>query len=272
MRRLRGTPSQGPNVFPGAGATAEYNTVDAALWYIEAWRAYVEASGDLAALEEVFSVLAAIIEAHVTGTRFGIGVAADGLLRAGEPGVQLTWMDAKVGDWVVTPRMGKPVEINALWYNALCGMAAFADHLKVTRHQLDSLRRLGIPETPAHDQEAAMVAAPELILDGLLGYSLKGAPRNGVAALIRLALRQGAPIVSLDLPSGIDATTGEVHEPAISAAATLTLALPKTGLYAAAARAHIGELYLADIGVPPQLYAGPDKGPAKSATCLTSTA
>ncbi|MDT8383249.1 MAG: amylo-alpha-1,6-glucosidase [Gammaproteobacteria bacterium] len=119
-----------PNVFPGAGGTAEYNTVDAALWYVEAWRAYVEASGDDATLAEVFPVLAEIIDAHVHGTRYGIGVdPADGLLRAGEPGVQLTWMDAKVGDWVVTPRMGKPVEINALWYNALCCMADFAKQL-----------------------------------------------------------------------------------------------------------------------------------------------
>jgi 4-alpha-glucanotransferase len=72
-------------------------------------------------------VLADIVDWHVRGTRYGIGVdAADGLLRAGEPGVQLTWMDAKVGDWVVTPRIGKPVEVNALWYNALLIMTGFA--------------------------------------------------------------------------------------------------------------------------------------------------
>ena len=77
---------------------------------------------------EVFPALAEIVEWHVEGTRYGIGVdPRDGLLSAGEPGVQLTWMDAKVGDWVVTPRIGKPVEINALWYNALCVMAAFAE-------------------------------------------------------------------------------------------------------------------------------------------------
>ncbi|HVC50892.1 MAG TPA: amylo-alpha-1,6-glucosidase [Stellaceae bacterium] len=117
-----------PNVFPdSAGARPEYNTADASLWYIEAWRAYVAATGDEAALRAVFPVLAGIIAAHQAGTRYGIGVdPADGLLRAGVPGVQLTWMDAKVGDWVVTPRIGKPVEINALWHNALVAMTEMA--------------------------------------------------------------------------------------------------------------------------------------------------
>ena len=119
-----------PNVFPGAGDRPDYNTVDAALWYVEAWRACHESLRDHAALAQVYPVLESIIDWHVRGTRFGIGMdPADGLLRAGEPGVQLTWMDAKVGDWVVTPRIGKPVEINALWYNALCSMAGFARQL-----------------------------------------------------------------------------------------------------------------------------------------------
>ncbi len=119
-----------PNVFPGAGDVPEYNTVDAALWYIEAWRSYVAATGDTAALARVFPVLADIIEWHQRGTRFGIAVdPEDGLLRAGEPGVQLTWMDARVGDWVVTPRIGKPVEINALWHNGLVAMAGLAVQL-----------------------------------------------------------------------------------------------------------------------------------------------
>jgi len=119
-----------PNVFPGAGETADYNTVDAALWYVEAWRAYVAATGDTETLARVFPILASIIDWHRRGTRYRIGEdPADGLLMAGEPGVQLTWMDAKIGDWVVTPRHGKPVEINALWYNALCCMADFANLL-----------------------------------------------------------------------------------------------------------------------------------------------
>ncbi len=119
-----------PNVFPGAGETPDYNTVDAGLWYFEAWRAYLEASNDWPVLAEVFPVLADMIDWHVRGTRYRIGMdPADGLIHAGEPGVQLTWMDAKVGDWVVTPRIGKPVEINALWYNALAIMADFAERL-----------------------------------------------------------------------------------------------------------------------------------------------
>jgi glycogen debranching enzyme len=117
-----------PNMFPGAGDRPDYNTVDAGLWYFEAWRAYVAATGDVAALREVFPLLADMVNWHVKGTRYGIGVdPKDGLVRAGEPGVQLTWMDARVGDWVVTPRMGKPVEINALWYNALAAMAQLAE-------------------------------------------------------------------------------------------------------------------------------------------------
>jgi predicted glycogen debranching enzyme len=119
-----------PNVFPGSGETPEYNTVDAALWYLEAWRAYVDATGDDHALRDVFPVLCDIVDWHIKGTRYGIGLdPADGLLRAGEPGVQITWMDAKIGDWVVTPRIGKPVEINALWFNALTLMTAFAERL-----------------------------------------------------------------------------------------------------------------------------------------------
>ncbi len=119
-----------PNVFPGSGEWPEYNTADAALWYVEAWRAYAAATHDMSALREVFPVLQEIVDWHVRGTRYRIHVDdGDGLLHAGEPGVQITWMDAKVGDWVVTPRIGKPVEINALWFNALCAMAQMAESL-----------------------------------------------------------------------------------------------------------------------------------------------
>jgi predicted glycogen debranching enzyme len=116
-----------PNNFPDAGGKREYNTVDAALWYFESVRQYFEATQDVASLEKLFPVLAGMVDAHVTGTRYNIHVdPADGLLYAGGPGIQLTWMDAKIGDWVVTPRTGKPVEINALWINALETMAEFA--------------------------------------------------------------------------------------------------------------------------------------------------
>jgi predicted glycogen debranching enzyme len=116
-----------PNRFPDAGEIPEYNTVDATLWYFEAIRAYDAATQDESLLHELFPVLADIIDWHRRGTRYNIHLdASDGLLYAGETGVQLTWMDAKVGDWVVTPRIGKPIEINALWYNALHVMATFA--------------------------------------------------------------------------------------------------------------------------------------------------
>ena len=115
-----------PNRFPDEGETPEYNTVDATLWYFEALRAYHVASGDDDLVQELMPVLRDIIDWHMRGTRYSIHVdPSDGLLYAGEPGVQLTWMDAKVGEWVVTPRIGKPVEVNALWYNTLRIMESF---------------------------------------------------------------------------------------------------------------------------------------------------
>jgi len=110
-----------PNNFPdSSGAVPGYNTADATLWYIIAIHAYDNATGDDALIDDLLPVLRDIIGHHIAGIRYAIGVdSADGLLHAGEQGVQLTWMDARVGDWVVTPRIGKPVEINALWYNAL---------------------------------------------------------------------------------------------------------------------------------------------------------
>jgi predicted glycogen debranching enzyme len=109
-----------PNRFPDAGETPEYNTVDATLWFFEAVRALLQYTSDYEFVrQELYTCLVDIIEWHIKGTRFNIHVDDDGLLFSGEPGVQLTWMDAKVDDWVVTPRHGKPVEIQALWYNAL---------------------------------------------------------------------------------------------------------------------------------------------------------
>src|SRR5205085_7432755 len=97
------------------------------LWFFEAARALMEHTGDIEWVRRnLFAVLADIIAWHERGTRYGIRMDEDGLLDAGEPGVQLTWMDAKIGDWVVTPRQGKPVEIQALWYNALRTMEDLA--------------------------------------------------------------------------------------------------------------------------------------------------
>ena len=116
-----------PNRFPDAGEQPEYNTVDATLWFFEAVRSYLEHTGDFDFIREhLYAVLTDILAWHFRGTRHGIKVDPGGLLASGEPGVQLTWMDARVGDWVVTPRHGKPVEIQALWYNALCVMEELA--------------------------------------------------------------------------------------------------------------------------------------------------
>jgi predicted glycogen debranching enzyme len=116
-----------PNNFPDTETAPQYNTADATLWLFEAMRQYFENTQDWETLQQLFPVLAGIVDAHVHGTRYNIKVdPADALLYSGSPAVQLTWMDAKVGDWVVTPRTGKAVEINALWINALQTMAGFA--------------------------------------------------------------------------------------------------------------------------------------------------
>ncbi|PYN09620.1 MAG: glycogen debranching protein [Candidatus Rokuibacteriota bacterium] len=128
-----------PNRFPDDGQAPEYNTVDATLWYFQAIRAYHAATGDDGLLKDLYPTLESILAWHRQGTRYSIRQdPADGLLAAGEPGVQLTWMDAKVGDRVVTPRTGKPVEINALWYNALVAMTDFARRLRRPASDLDA--------------------------------------------------------------------------------------------------------------------------------------
>jgi len=112
----------------------------------------------------------------------------------------------------------------------------------------------GPPETIVRGPE------PDLIVDGVIGYSLKGAPRGTAGELIRWANAQGPPILALDAPSGVDTTTGTVFDPAIAATATMTLALPNEGLRSPGVEAQVGELYLADISVPPSLYARPTLG------------
>ena len=112
-----------PNMFAEGTDRGLYHTADATLWFFHAIDRYLSFSEDETLLPQILPTLEQIINCHLRGTDFGIGVdPADGLLREGAPGYQLTWMDAKVDDWVVTPRRGKPVEINALWYNALCLM------------------------------------------------------------------------------------------------------------------------------------------------------
>jgi NAD(P)H-hydrate epimerase len=99
------------------------------------------------------------------------------------------------------------------------------------------------------------INTPDLIIDGIIGYSLRSPPRGAASELICWANKQPAPVLALDVPSGLDTTTGTVFDPAIRATATMTLALPKEGLRYAGVEEQVGELYLADIGVPPALYA-----------------
>ncbi len=125
-----------PNRFPDAGETPEYNAVDATLWFFEAIRAYADKTGDYDLVRsKLYNRLVDIVEWHMSGTRYNIHVDTDGLLYAGGPGLQLTWMDAKIGDWVVTPRTGKPVEIQALWYNALMIMADLSERFAKQRNR-----------------------------------------------------------------------------------------------------------------------------------------
>ena len=139
-----------PNMFPDGSREGLYHTADATLWFFHAVQQYVRITGDRDTLRMLLPKFVEIARCHLEGTRFGIGVDPnDGLLRQGAPGYQLTWMDAKVDDWVVTPRRGKAVEINALWYNALCllqqwvvdlGADDLAANLDLQRHA-DRARR-----------------------------------------------------------------------------------------------------------------------------------
>lgn len=130
-----------PNRFPDGGAAPEYNTADATLWMFHALDRYMAVTNDRSILKDLFPVFEQIIDWHVRGTDYGIGVdTTDGLLHQGAAGVQLTWMDAKVGDWVVTPRRGKAVEINALWYCALSLMEGWAVHLSTDASRYSQLR------------------------------------------------------------------------------------------------------------------------------------
>ena len=136
--------------------------------------------------------------------------------------------------------------------NVIVALTKPADEVRgVPAHQLDILQRMGIPRV----ESAALLPPPSLILDAIIGYSLSGFPRGAAADLINWANMQTAPILSLDTPSGLDTTTGTPYEPSIRATATMTLALPKQGLLNPKSASYVGELYLADISVPPELYA-----------------
>lgn len=117
-----------PNLFPEGERTGLYHTVDATLWYFHALDRYYDVTKDRETLVALYPGLVQVMEHHMNGTRFGIGMdPRDGLMRSGADGYALTWMDAKVDDWIVTPRRGKPVEVQALWYNAVCLMGQWAE-------------------------------------------------------------------------------------------------------------------------------------------------
>ena len=131
-----------PNLFPEGERTGLYHTADATLWFFHALDRYYEVTGDRDTLMVLYPALKDVMEHHVKGTRFGIGIdTKDGLLKAGAPGYALTWMDAKVEDWVVTPRRGKPVEIQGLWYNAVRLMGQWADDLGERSDRWDELAK-----------------------------------------------------------------------------------------------------------------------------------
>ncbi|MBI2333106.1 MAG: NAD(P)H-hydrate epimerase [Chloroflexi bacterium] len=135
--------------------------------------------------------------------------------------------------------------------NVIVALTKSADDYRgVPAHQLDILKRMNIPIVDS----ASLPPTVEWILDAIIGYSLSGPPRGAAADLIRWANKQTSPILSLDTPSGLDTTTGMAYEPTIRATATMTLALPKKGLLNPAIKPYVGELFLADISVPPELY------------------
>ncbi|MDB9506242.1 amylo-alpha-1,6-glucosidase [Microcystis aeruginosa CS-338/01] len=131
-----------PNLLPDGGEMPEYNAVDAILWYFEAIRSYFNQSQDFEFLRTIYPALTEVIAWFRRGTRYNIHLDDDGLIYAGETGVQLTWMDAKVDDLVITPRIGKPVEINALWFNALKIMVQFAHYLGMDATDYEKMREM----------------------------------------------------------------------------------------------------------------------------------
>ena len=174
-----------PNLFPEGARAALYHTVDATLWYFHAIDRYTTVSGDLSVLAEIIPVLESVIEHHVSGTRFGIGVdPADGLIHAGAEGYQLTWMDAKAGDWVVTPRRGKPVEVQALWYNALRLMADWS--VRLGRSERDYASRAAQARAAFNDRYWSE-AKQHLydVVDGEQGDDSSGRPNQIFAMSLR---------------------------------------------------------------------------------------
>lgn len=137
-------------------------------------------------------------------------------------------------------------------YTSIVLGSSHSEYEGVPAHQLRIVTQMDIPIITVAEFDDNPAA---LVVDGLIGYSLEGNPHGTIADLIHRANQRPEPILSLDVPSGVDTTTGRLYDPAVKATATMTLALPKAGLRMPDARSHVGELYLADIGVPPALYA-----------------
>ncbi|MGO8946374.1 MAG: amylo-alpha-1,6-glucosidase [Ktedonobacterales bacterium] len=184
-----------PNNFPDrSGVIPGYNTADATLWYVVSLYSYVKSTGDEALLNELLPVLKDIVAWHTRGTRYHIGVdPEDGLLHAGEPGVQLTWMDAKVGDLVVTPRIGKPVEINALWYNTLRILtelvATLGDNQAADQYRIQSERVRASFLARFRRPDCAYLAD---VVDGPYGDDFTMRPNQIFAVSLPFPLLQGA--------------------------------------------------------------------------------
>ncbi len=189
-----------PNNFPDSGGNLPgYNTADATLWYVVAIYRYAEATGNTSLVDELLPALRDIVDWHMRGTRYHLGVdPTDGLLHAGEPGVQLTWMDAKVDDWVVTPRIGKPVEINALWYNVLRILAEFAEE---RGDVAASAHYSGLAEQVRDSFRARFVSAERSwladVVDGPGGDDLACRPNQIFALSLPFPLIEGAQAASV---------------------------------------------------------------------------
>ncbi len=188
-----------PNAFPEVGDTPGYNTVDAILWYFEAVRAYVAATDDLDLLEALFPALEDVIDWHLRGTRYNIHLdQADGLLDAGVETEQLTWMDAKVDSWVVTPRIGKSVEINALWHNALLSMADFCD--RIHRSPADYLDLAQFAATSFSKFWQADLGYCYDVIDGPSGHDSALRPNQ----LLAISLTHAPPLTAQQQRSIVD--------------------------------------------------------------------
>jgi predicted glycogen debranching enzyme len=180
-----------PNMFPEGKISGLYHTADATLWFFHAADRYIQETGDTETLEVLLPKFLDIIDHHQKGTDFGIGVdPSDGLLRQGAPGYQLTWMDAKVDDWVVTPRRGKAVEINALWYNALCVTAGWLE----TAGDTDRAKRFSTVASDLYATFNAKFWSPDL------GYCFDVVDKEGGGNDSSLRPNQ---ILSISLPHAI---------------------------------------------------------------------